>query len=58
MLQKYFFGNKKNRKGTAKATLKIEKYEFYIFTENISPAYNSMQVVLSCKNALILQKNN
>ena len=31
--------------GTAKATPKIEKYGYYIFTENICSARNPMQVV-------------
>ena len=36
------FGN--NRKGTAKTTPKIEKYAYYICTENIYSACRSMQV--------------
>ena len=38
------FGN--NTKGTAKATLKLKKYVYYIFTENICSACNPMQVVV------------
>ena len=46
------FGN--NRKGTGKAMLQIEKYVYYIFTENICSACNSMQVLIFGKNVLIL----
>ena len=45
---------KKHRKGTAKATPKIEKYVYYVFTENICSACNPMQVVVFCKHVLIL----
>ena len=41
----------KNRK---KATLKTERYVYYIFTENICSACNPMQVVVFCKNLVIL----
>ena len=41
----------KNRK---KATLRIERYVYYIFTENICSACNPMQVVVFCKNLVIL----
>ena len=40
--------------GTAKATPKIEKYGYYIFTENICSARNPMQVLVFCKHVLIL----
>ena len=43
---------------TAKATPKIEKYVYYIFTEDICSACNPMQVVVFCKHALILQNND
>ena len=42
------------RKRTAKATLKVEKYVFYTFTENICSACNPMQVVVFCKHVLNL----
>ena len=48
------FGN--NRKGTTKATPKIEKYVYYIFTENICSARNPMKVVVFCKHLLTLYK--
>ena len=50
-----FFYNKKlefleiNRKWTVKATPGIEKYVYYIFTENICSARNPMQAVVFCK---------
>ena len=43
-----------NRKGTTKATPKIRKYVYYIFTHNICSSCNPMQVVVFCKHALIL----
>ena len=46
------FGN--NRKGTTKATPKIEKHVYYIFTENICSTCNPVQVVIFCKHVLIL----
>ena len=58
MQQKNFFYNKKMelleiyRKGTAKAMAKIEKCN--IFTENICPASNQIQVVFFCKHVLLL----
>ena len=33
---------------------KLKKYVYYIFSDNISSAYNPMQVVVFCKNVLIL----
>ena len=39
------FGNRKE-----KATPKIERYVYYIFTKNICSACNPMQVVVFCKN--------
>ena len=45
---------KQHRKGTAKSTPKVEKYVYYIFTENICSACNPMQVVVFCKHVLIL----
>ena len=47
------FGNN-IRKVTAKDTPKIEKYAYYIFTENSCSACNPMQVVVFCKHVLIL----
>ena len=41
-----------------KATPKIEKYVYYIFTENISSALNPMQVVGFSKQVLILYNND
>ena len=41
-------------KGTVKATPKIEKYVYYIFTENNCSARNPMQVVVFWKHVLIL----
>ena len=46
------FGNK--RKEVVKSTPKIEKYVYYIFTENTCYARNPMQVVTFCKHVLIL----
>ena len=45
-------------KGTVKATPKIGKYVYYIFTENICSARNPMQVVVFCKHVLILYNND
>ena len=45
---------KKHRKGTAKATPKIEKYVFYVFTENFFSARNAIKVVFFCKHVLTL----
>ena len=45
---------KQHRKGTTKDTSKIQKYVYYIFTENICSAGNPMQVVVSCKHVLVL----
>ena len=33
---------------------KLKKYVYYIFTENICSVCNPMQVVVFCKNVLIL----
>ena len=33
---------------------RLKKCEYYIFIENICSACNPMQVVVSCKNVLIL----
>ena len=33
---------------------KLKKYVYYIFTENICSTCNPMQVVVFCKNVLIL----
>ena len=43
------FGNKPGKE-LQKATPKIEKYIYYIFTENICSACNPMQVVVFCKH--------
>ena len=43
-----------NRKGTTKATPKIEKYVYYIFTQNICSSCNLMLVVAFGKPVLIL----
>ena len=43
-----------HKKGTAKATPKIKKYVYYVFTENICFARNPMQVVVFCKVVIIL----
>ena len=43
-----------NRKETAKATAKTEKYVCYIFTDNICSVCNPMQVIIFCKSASIL----
>ena len=43
---------KYHRKGTVNATPKIEKYK-YMFTENICPAHNQIQVVAFRKHVLI-----
>ena len=45
------FGNN-IEKGTAKAMPKIEKYVYYIFTENICSSCNPMQVVGFSKKTL------
>ena len=47
-----------HKKGTANTTPKIEKYVNYIFTENICSSCNPMQVVVFCKNVLILHSNS
>ena len=49
---------KQHRKGTVKATPKIEEYVYYIFTENIWSAHNPMQVVVFSKHVLILYNND
>ena len=36
----------------------MEKYVYYIFAENICSACNPMQVVVFCKDVLILQNND
>ena len=36
---------------------KLKKYVYYIFTENICSAWNPVQVVVFCKNVLILKNN-
>ena len=48
------FGNNIARPGIVKATPEIEKYVYYIFTENIYSAHNPMLVVVFCKHVLIL----
>ena len=45
---------KYHRKGTAIATLKIEKHLYYLFTKNICSACNPIQMVDFCKHVLIL----
>ena len=52
LVQIFFW--KQHRKGTAKATPKIEKICMYIFTDNICSACNPVQVVVFSKNVLIL----
>ena len=47
------FGNS-IEKEPQKPRPKLKKYVSYIFTENICSSYNPMQVVVFCKNALIL----
>ena len=37
-----------------KLRLKLKKYVYYIFTENINSACNTTQVVVFCKNVLTL----
>ena len=37
---------------------KIEKYAYYLFTENICSARNPMQVVVFCKHALVFYNND
>ena len=63
LVQNFFYNKKlelweitkeRNRKRTAKATTKTEKYVYYIFIENICSSYNPMQLVVFCKNVLIL----
>ena len=44
---------KLHREGTAKATPKIEKHVYYIFTENISSTYNPMQVVVFLQTLIL-----
>ena len=45
---------KQHRKGTAKATPKIEKHLYYTFTKNTWSACNPKQVAVFCKHVLIL----
>ena len=40
--------SKEHRKVRVKASPKIEKYVYYIFTENICSARSPMQVVVFC----------
>ena len=46
-------GNNKEKE-PQKLHPKLTKYVYYIFPENIWSAYNPMQVVVFCKNVLIL----
>ena len=39
------------------ATPKIEKYVYYLFTNNICSARNRMRVVVFCEHVLILWNN-
>ena len=41
-------------KGTAKATSKVEEYIYIKHLQKVFAVYNSMQVVVFCKQALIL----
>ena len=47
------FGNN-IKKELQKPHPKLRKYVYYIFTMNICSAYNTMQVVIFCKNVLFL----
>ena len=47
------FGNN-IEKEQQKLRPKLEKYVYYIFTENICSACNPMQVAVYCKNVLVL----
>ena len=61
MLQKLvqnFYNKKQGLLEVTKATPKIEKYVYYIFTENICSTRNPMQVVVYCKHLLTLYKND
>ena len=58
LLQEARAFGKIHKKGTANTTPKIEKYVYYIFTANICSTCNPMQVVVFCKNVLILHSNN
>ena len=49
---------KKHRKGTAKATPKIEKDVCYIFTENFSLPAKQLKWYFFCKHVLTLLKND
>ena len=51
------FGNNIGKE-PVKATLTIEKYVYYIFTENICSARNPMQVAGFCKHVLISKNSN
>ena len=45
---------KNTKKEPQSARLKLKKYVYYIFTENICSAWNPMQMAVFCKNVLIL----
>ena len=49
---------KQYRKGTANTIFIIEKYVYYIFTENIFSAHNPIKVVVFRKHVLTLYNNN
>ena len=51
------FGND-IEKNSQKPRPKLKKYLYYIYTENICSAYNPMQMVVICKNELILKGND
>ena len=51
------FGNNLEKE-PQKPRQKLKKYVYYIFTENICSACNTKQVVVFCKNVLILQNND
>ena len=51
------FGNN-IQKEPQKPRLKLKKYVYYIFTENIYSACSRVPVVVFCKNVLILQNND
>ena len=51
------FGNN-FEKEPQKPRPKLKKYVYYIFTENICSVCSVMQVVVSCKNILILQNSD
>ena len=51
------FGNN-IEKEPQKPRAKLKKYIYYIFTDSICSACNSMQVVVFCKNVLILQNSD